>query len=139
MDVGYIDTSVLVAVAFGEDLAKDLTGAIPKFDRLYSANLLEAEFRSVAKRENLAESFEQILRPIHWIFPNRSLSEELKAVLDLGYVRGADLWHLAAALYLAPRPESFQFLSLDRSQLSFATRLGFNTSICDQVFSRIKL
>jgi len=132
--VGYIDTSLLVAVAFGERLAENLSRPLHEFDRLYSSNLLEAEFRSVAKREKLTESFEKILRPIRWIFPDRSLGEEFRAVLDLGYVRGADLWHLATALYLAPRPESISFLGLDRSQLAFATRIGFDTSICGRVF-----
>jgi hypothetical protein len=46
-------------------------------------------------------------------------------VLRVGYRRGADSWHLATALYLAPDPVAISFLTLDEPQLRVARALGF--------------
>ena len=40
-------------------------------------------------------------------------------------IRGADLWHVASALYAAPRPESLSFATLDLRQGAVAEALGF--------------
>jgi hypothetical protein len=42
-------------------------------------------------------------------------------------VRGADCWHLATALYLAPDPGELTFVTLDAHQQSVAKSLGFRT------------
>jgi len=39
-------------------------------------------------------------------------------------VRGADLWHLAVALFVDPSCE-IDFLSLDTRQLEISRRIGF--------------
>lgn len=39
--------------------------------------------------------------------------------------RGADLWHVASALYVAPSPADLYFLTLDERQRSVAATLGF--------------
>jgi len=46
-------------------------------------------------------------------------------VLRHGYVRGADLWHLACALYLKKRVKELLFLTLDQRQQEAAMKLGF--------------
>lgn len=48
-------------------------------------------------------------------------------MLEQGYVRGADCWHLATALHLAGEPGRVVFLTLDRRQRDVALRLGFPT------------
>ncbi len=94
------------------------------FDRLASANLLQAELMSVLRREKHPPT-PDLLAVIHWIIPNRPLNDEIAQVLDAGYVRGADCWHLATALYLAPKPADISFLTLDARQAEVARVLGF--------------
>jgi hypothetical protein len=62
---------------------------------------------------------------ISWVYPDRPLTAEIAAILDTGYVRGADLWHLAVALFVDPSRE-IDFLSLDVRQLEISRRLGFD-------------
>lgn len=52
-------------------------------------------------------------------------SEGTKRVLGTGYVRGADCWHLATAIYLAGDPAKLTFLTLDDQQRTVAESLGF--------------
>ena len=42
------------------------------------------------------------------------LSDEIQAVLSAGYLRGADCWHVAAALNYTPARD-LTFLSLDKA------------------------
>jgi hypothetical protein len=52
----------------------------------------------------------------------------MREILRHGRLRGADLWHLACALYLADgRPDGLAFLSRDGPQRSLARGLGFAT------------
>lgn len=46
-------------------------------------------------------------------------------VLAAGYVRGADLWHLAHALFLAGQQQLGAFVTLDQRQGQLAAQLGF--------------
>lgn len=93
-------------------------------DRLVASNLLDAELRAAFAREEVAWN-EQIIAPIDWILPDRPLGEELARVLGGGYLRGADLWHLACALYLASALGStVEFLTLDARQRAVAAALG---------------
>jgi hypothetical protein len=55
------------------------------------------------------------------------LTPELERVFAGGYLKGADAWHLACALYLAEEPAKLAFLTLDRRQRAVARRLGFRT------------
>jgi hypothetical protein len=59
------------------------------------------------------------------VYPNRPLSDEFERVMVEGYVKGADLWHLACALFLAPEPKDLAFVTLDKRQEEVARRLGF--------------
>jgi hypothetical protein len=96
-----------------------------KFDRLFSSNLLEVEPRATFAREARDADATDLLGAITWVLPNRPLTAEFQRVLSLGMVKGADLWHLACALFLDPGGEELSFLTLDRVQGRMATRLGF--------------
>lgn len=124
MTVGYVDTSVLAAIAFAEPGHQELIDRLEALDRVCSSNLLEAELLAAFQRENVAEEG-AIFRRIAWVLPDRPLSPEIQAVLATGHLRGADLWHLACALYLSPDPRELAFLSLDRAQAEVAAGLGF--------------
>jgi predicted nucleic acid-binding protein len=124
MAVAYVDTSCLVAIAFGEPGGTAIGRRLAKFDDLISSNLLEAELRSVFRREN-AELDGDLLAAVSWVVPDRPLSPEIDRVLSAGHVRGADCWHLATALYVAEDPSTMTFLTLDDRQKTAAASLGF--------------
>lgn len=124
MSVAYLDTSCLVAVAFGEPGHEALTAQLDRLDQLFSSNLLEAELRAVLRREGVEEG-ESLMDGLSWVLPDRPLTPEIEAVLGAGSVRGADAWHLACALYLSPDPGELEFLTLDRRQATVARALGF--------------
>lgn len=126
MKVACVDTSCLVAIAFGERGAATLARRLEGFDVLAAPDLLAAELRSAFVREGL-EGEPRMLGAISWIVPDRPLHPEIARVLDAGYVRGADCWHLAAALYLAEDPAGISFLTLDERQAGVAKALGFRS------------
>ncbi len=125
MKVAYVDTSVLVAVAFGEPESEKMAGKLEGFDRLLTSNLTEAEFRAVLLRERVENAGVELLGAFSWILPNRPLTREIERVIAVGYVRGADLWHLACALFVSPQPGEISFLTLDSRQTEVAEVLGF--------------
>lgn len=126
MRVAYLDTSALVAVLFGEPEAKRVRPVFEKVETFVSSNLLEAELLSAAQREGVAlDELGPALSRIRWLIPDRPLHGEMREVLAAGPVRGADLWHLACALYLAPNPHELLFLTLDKAQSKVAAALGF--------------
>ncbi|MEO8576733.1 MAG: PIN domain-containing protein [Gemmatimonadales bacterium] len=124
MSVAYVDTSCLVAIAFGERGATAIERRLREFDEIVSANLLEAELRCAFKRESV-EFATETLSGVSWLIPDRPLTSEIARVLDVGYVRGADCWHIASALFLEPEPSSVTFLTLDEMQRKIAKELGF--------------
>lgn len=124
MTIAYVDTSALVAVAFGEPEAPTVAQRLNANTTILASNLLEAELRSVYSREGRCFEADRIAR-VEWIMPNRPLSPEIAAVLDAGHVRSADLWHLATALYVAPDPGELTFVTLDKKQGATAALLGF--------------
>ena len=126
MKVAYVDTSSLVAISFGEARATALVRRLNSFDELVSANLLEAELRAVFVREKVPSDSE-LPFPISWVLPDRPLTAEIARVFDAGYLRGADCWHLATALYLAEEPEALSFVTADERQAAVARTLGFQT------------
>ena len=125
MASAYVDTSALLAVLLHETNGPDISRRLGGFDRLASSNLLEAEVRVAFARENL-EFDPQILSGIEWVFPEFPLSQQFAAVLSSGYLRGADLWHVATALYTFPEPGGASFITLDRRQQTVAAALGFS-------------
>ena len=124
MSAAYVDTSVLTAIAFDEPVAAGLTRRLEGFSRLISSNLLEAELRAAFAREKITPR-ENAIAGIDWLLPDRTLAPELVTVLEAGYLRGADLWHVATALYVAVRPEDLPFATLDSRQGQVAEALGF--------------
>ena len=124
MSLAYVDSSLLVAIALEEEGWMALAERLYRFDVLFSANLLEAELKTVLAREGLADR-PDLLADINWIYPDRPLSPEISRILARGLLKGADLWHLACALYFAEAPEELSFLTLDRRQGHAAQRLGF--------------
>lgn len=124
MRVAYVDTSCLVAIAFGERGATALARQLTTFDELVSANLLEAELRSAFAREGVAPEA-TLLGAVSWIIPDRPLQPEIERVLAAGYLRGADCWHLATALYLTEEPAQISFVTRDAQQGEVAKTLGF--------------
>ncbi len=119
-----MDTSILLAIAFGERGGAAAGRRLESFDLLVASDLLEAELRAALRRED-APSDAPLLNRISWVSPERPLSPEITLVLGAGRVRGADLWHLACALYLAPSPRDLSFLTLDARQGAAAEELGF--------------
>ena len=124
MSVAYIDTSVLAAIAFDEPGAAACSRRLDEFDRLISSNLLEAELRAAFARENLVFR-ESAIAGIEWVLPDRPLAPEFAKILGTGRLRGADLWHIATALYVFPQPSALSFATLDGRQGSVAEELGF--------------
>ena len=124
MSVAYVDASAIVALAFGEDGAASLVERLASHSRLVSSNLLEAELRAACRREGQPLPA-HLLDRIGWIHADRPLSAEMKAALVVGHLRGADLWHVATALYAAPEPRAVSFVTMDRRQARVAAGLGF--------------
>lgn len=116
----------MVAIALGEPGAAAIARRIRAFDTLVAANLLEAEVRAALAREDVHPDGNPVAG-LRWILPDRPLSAEIATVTVAGYVRGADLWHLACALYLAESPDDLTFLTLDERQRAVAKTLGFKT------------
>jgi len=127
-ELAYVDSSCLVAVAFDEPGSADLRARLAAASDLLSSNLLEAELRATFVREE-ASGPEPFLIPITWVLPDRPLGPEIVRVLEAGYARGADVWHLATALYLADDPADLPFLTLDVRQRELARVLGFPTAV----------
>jgi len=126
VSVAYVDASALLAVAFSEPTRPVVEQRIEQFTSVTSSNLLEAELRAGLSREGRVFD-PRLTRGITWVLPVRPLTEELVTVLGAGYLRGADLWHVATALYAAPDPRVLTFVTLDRRQAEVAAALGFRT------------
>ena len=126
MSVAYVDTSAIIAVEFNEPGGHKVMERLDDFTTLMSSNLLEAEVRSVYKRDGRTFT-EDVLSNIDWIIPGSALSEELEVASRSGYLRGADLWHIATALYMFDEPSEVTFLTLDHRQGEVAAALGFQT------------
>ncbi len=124
MTVAYVDTSCVVAIAFGERGAGPMARKLGEFDELIASNLLEAELLAAFTRERV-EPDPSLLSAFAWVIPDRPLHAEIARALKAGYVRGADCWHLATALYVADDPAEMAFLTLDTHQAKVARALGF--------------
>ena len=124
MRAAYVDTSAIIAIAFREGGSDGLARRINGFDYVGSSNLLEAELRSACAREGRPVP-EMLLSAFRWVQPTRPLSTELRSVLRAGDLRGADLWHIACALYMARESEDVTFITLDQRQAEVAAALRF--------------
>ena len=125
MNPAYIDTSVLASIIFNEPGAKRLAGQLHTHKYLLASNLLEAELQAACAREGVDLGHGALSR-IKWVLPDRALTREIEKVDRAGYLRGADLWHVATALYASPQPDGLVFMTLDNQQAAVATTLGFS-------------
>lgn len=114
-----------MAVAFGESGATKIRRRLPSYERIYSADLLEAELRATFRRERV-EWEPALVSAIGWVLPERRLSAEIARTLEAGYLRGADLWHVACALYLRDALGELDFLTLDGDQRKVAMAAGLD-------------
>jgi hypothetical protein len=124
--VGYVDSSWLLAIAFGEAAAGRAAALLGEYDVLLASTLLEAEVLGALHREGLAGSAMPDAG-ISWLLPDRPLRPEIERVLAAGYLRGADLWHVANAVWAAADPGDTDFLTFDHRQREVAAALGFVT------------
>jgi predicted nucleic acid-binding protein len=122
----YVDTSCIVATAFGEKDATAIVRRLSRFDRVLSSPLLEAELFSALQREG-READTTWSAAIEFVIVDRPLTPEISRVLTAGYLRGADCWHLATALFVTPDPSQLSFVTLDSAQQKVAKSLGFAT------------
>ena len=128
MTVAYVDTSCLVAIAFDEAGNAKVAARLRKHERLLASDLIEAELRAAFSRESVAQELAApLLDTVARVRPNRGLSAELQRVLAAGHLCGADLWHVACALFVAPEPADLVFETLDARQRQVAAKLGFST------------
>jgi predicted nucleic acid-binding protein len=123
MNVVYVDTSAVLAVLFGEATATRIQAQLNEADVVLSSNLLEAELRGAFQREKL-EFDEALLDSITWLLPQRALTGEISTVLTAGYLRGADLWHVACALYADDGGGGISFVTMDERQRAIALKAG---------------
>lgn len=124
MTAACVDSSWLVSIAFAEEGHEHLCEILGRFETLVASSLMEAELLSACARERLEPDPAWSAR-LSWILPDRTLRPEIERVLAAGHLRGADLWHVACALFLSPDPTQLSFLTLDRQQGDVASRLGF--------------
>lgn len=124
----YLDTSFLVAVAFREEGWRRCKRILARCRAVFSSELLVAELLAAARREGIRpKMMARPLAGVTIVLPDRAIRPEIDRVLDAGYLRGADLWHVACACYLASSPRDLAFLSLDDRQRAVASSLGFAT------------
>jgi predicted nucleic acid-binding protein len=125
MKAAFIDTSCLVAIALGEPGSRKVATRLAAYEAVFASGLLEAELKAAVRREGLPGDPLDVLPELQWVYPDRPLTPEIDHVLDAGYVKGADAWHLACALYLAPAGRGLHFETLDSRQRAVAAKLGF--------------
>jgi len=130
MSVAYVDTSCIAAIALQENGYKQLARDLLRYDELFASNLLEAELRSTLRRERITADPAGLLGPFTWVYPDRALTPEFSEILEIAFIRGADLWHLANALFISP-DRRIDFLTLDTRQREISLRLGFGPTAKD--------
>lgn len=129
MTAAYVDSSFLVAVLFGEPTGGEVGRMLPTYERLFASNLLEAEVCSAARREGVTLVRPGVFQDLLWVLPGRPLGAEIDVALGAGYLRGADVWHVACALYVRADVPELEFLTLDGPQRTVAAALGFPTPV----------
>lgn len=123
MTIAFVDTSMLLALAFSEPDAEVVRERLARHARLLASPLLDAEFRCACTREGVAA--DELMSALSWVHVPRVLTPEIDRVLANGYLRGADCWHLATALFVSPKPQELVFLTRDSAQREAARKLGF--------------
>ena len=128
MKRGYIDTSVLVALHFGQSEARRAARILRSLDMAISVNIIVPELLATLKREGRPlQEADSLLGRISVFSPTEPLRKHCEEALAAGALRGADLWHVAAAIAIAGprRRHDLQFASFDQRQQEIARNLGF--------------
>ena len=125
MKIAYVDSSCFLAVTFCEPGYRELLDRLSRLDLLFSSVLLESEVRAAMAREGVDGSWRNLFSWVTWVQANRRLTSEMNQILAISAPRGADLWHLASALFVRTRVPDLGFMTLDRNQRSTAQSLGF--------------
>lgn len=125
MKIAYVDSSCFLAITFCEPGYREVLERLSRFDLLLSSVLLESEVRAALAREGVDGSWRNLLSWVTWVQANRRLTSEMNQILAISAPRGADLWHLASALFVRTRVPDLGFMTLDRTQRSTAQDLGF--------------
>ncbi|HEY3360196.1 MAG TPA: PIN domain-containing protein [Polyangia bacterium] len=127
MKRAYVDTSALIAVQFGEPARPRVLAVLRSHDELVSTSLFGAEMLAALGRAALPlQAADRLLGRLARFIPPDDLRGECEQALAAGALRGADLWHVAAALRLAGRHRKrLTFCTLDQTQRGVAAALGF--------------
>jgi hypothetical protein len=120
-----VDSSCWVAVALEEPGWRAVLRSLSGYE-LAASPLLEAELAAALKREGVTADRRALLAGLAWLLPDRPLGPELDRIFAAGHLRGADAWHLAHALWLAPDGRDLSFLTLDEAQRTAARALGLS-------------
>jgi hypothetical protein len=94
---------------------------------LYSSHMLEAEVRSAFARERIPFDVRE-LEHIRWVITERRLGAEMSTILSHRLLRGADLWHVAHAMYLKQTIGDIEFATLDIAQRNAAADVGLRVT-----------
>ena len=124
----YLDTSAWIAWKFGQNGKELLAKVLLKQNTVLSSPLLVAEYLAFLKKTKQLENvrYEDDLEFIRWIYPADSLIESCAECARCHYLRGADLYHLATALWFAQGlRKDLRFLTCDIEQARAAQKIGF--------------
>ncbi len=117
---------MIVSLLFEEGIGEK-GGHVLEKARWISSSLLEAEVYSAARREKIPlELAAAFVQRVSLVYPEGSLQKEYLAIFRQGYVRGADAYHLATALYLDPECQNLNFATVDKRQAELAEVIGFH-------------
>lgn len=125
MSWAYIDSSVLIATLLEDHPKPQLDKFWGSAEWFISSYLLQAEVFSAVKREKADMQLAALeIKKIGFVRTD-SLAEELMEIFKAGYVRGADAFHLATALWIRGKHKDLKFITLDEKQKEIARYLDF--------------
>lgn len=125
MAFAYADTSALVAVQFAEPTRSAYLRVFRAQRRLVTTTLAQAElWATMIREQEPLDSTDRLLQRLEIFVPPDDLASECREALSVGYLRGADLWHVASAMRLAGK---------HRKQLTFCTGDAQQAKIAGQV------
>ncbi len=116
----------MISIALGEPYHRKLSSRLSRLEGLFSSNLLEADLRAaVAMEGEKAGGVKDIVVWMNWVHPYRPLTPEFQRVLEVGLLKGSDLWHVACALFRRRKFPDIRFITTDGRQGEIARSLGF--------------
>lgn len=120
----YVDSSALLGLILGDQSV--VSRELLEEQQVVGSYLIEAEVFSACTRESYEiQMAVELLERITLISPVRSLRPEYNLIFQSGYLKGADAFHLACALFLDPTCKNLTFVTADKPQAVIAKKLGF--------------